>query len=91
MASRNVFGPSERALEFGTQYAEVLSRWAQFFEAASVLVETNVKLGQMATDSGKEWEKWVQQTAAAPWNWFSPDAMAKFAEAMAGGQGVKSG
>jgi hypothetical protein len=45
--SRELPGPSERALEFGRQYAEVLSRWGELFAAAAALTEATVKLGEM--------------------------------------------
>src|SRR5688500_11660735 len=40
--SRGLFGPSERALEFGKQYAEVLQYWGDFFKSGSKLVAANV-------------------------------------------------
>lgn len=72
------FGPSERALEFGAQYAKVLAEWGALFSAASALVESNVALGRLAVDSSSEFESWVRETAAGPWNWMSPDSLAKF-------------
>ena len=81
---RGFFGPSERALEFGAQYAAVLARWGELFSAASALVEANVTLGQMTTDAGKEFETWLQETANAPWNWLNPDTMQRFMQGMAG-------
>lgn len=71
------FGPSERALEFGAQYATVLANWAALFQSASALVDSNVTLGKMAVDSANEFEKWFQGTAAGPWAWMSPDALQK--------------
>ena len=73
--SRGFFGPSDRALEFGKQYAEVLSYWGEFFAAGSKLVAANVKLGDLAQDAAKEWDQWVKETANAPWNWMNPDVM----------------
>lgn len=80
--SRGFFGPSDQAIEFGRQYAEVLARWAEFFGAGSGLVEANVKLGEMARDAAKEWDQWVRETANAPWNWMNPD----FVRTMMGGK-----
>jgi hypothetical protein len=82
--SRGLFGPSERALEFGKQYAEVLGLWGEFFASGSKLVGANVKLGELAQDSAKEWEQWSNATANAPWNWMNPDVMRR----MMGGAGV---
>ena len=75
--SRGLFGPSERALEFGTQYAEVLQHWADFFQSGSKLVAANVKLGELAQDASREWDQWVKETANAPWNWMNPEVMRK--------------
>lgn len=72
---RGFFSPSESALEFGKQYAEVLGYWGEFFVAGSKLVGANVKLGELAQDSAKEWDQWVQGTANAPWNWMNTDVM----------------
>lgn len=72
------FGPSERALEFGAQYASVLAQWGALFTAASALVDANVALGKMAVDSSNEFESWVRQTASGPWSWMSPDSLQKF-------------
>lgn len=71
------FAPSERALEFGKQYSLVLGYWAEFFTAGSKLVDGNVKLGELAQDSAKEWDQWVKASANGPWNWMNPEAMAK--------------
>lgn len=76
------FGPSQRALAFGEQYADVLRRWGELFLAASELVGANVALGRAAAESGKEFEEWVRQTANAPWSWLSPDAVQRFMAAM---------
>lgn len=76
--SSSWFGPSERALEFGTQYANVLAQWGALFNAASALVESNVALGRLAVESSNEFESWVRQTAAGPWSWMSPDSLQKF-------------
>lgn len=76
------FGPSERALEFGAQYAEVLARWAELFQAASGLVAANVSLGKMTADASREFETWVQETANAPWNWLNPEVMQRFMRGM---------
>ncbi|MBK6318421.1 MAG: hypothetical protein IPI33_04105 [Dehalococcoidia bacterium] len=73
--ARGFFGPSERALEFGKQYAEVLQYWGEFFASGSKLVGANVKLGELASDAAKEWDQWVKETANAPWNWMNPDVM----------------
>ena len=75
--SRGFFGPSERALEFGKQYAEVLGLWGEFFKSGSKLVAANVKLGELAQDTSKEWDQWVKETSNAPWNWMNPDVMRK--------------
>jgi hypothetical protein len=80
--SRGFFGPSERALEFGAQYADVLSRWGDLFTAASGLVEANVALGKMTADASKEFEQWIQETANAPWNWLNPEVMQRFMRGM---------
>lgn len=85
MPTRGFFGPSERALDFGAQYAEVLARWSELFSAASSLVAANVELGKMTTEASKEFEKWVQGTANAPWNWLNPDVMQRFMQGMAPG------
>ena len=74
---RGMFGPSERALEFGKQYAEVLQYWGDFFKAGSKLVNANVKLGELAQDAAKEWDQWVTATANAPWNWMNPEVLAR--------------
>jgi hypothetical protein len=80
--TRGFFGPSERALEFGAQYAAVLSHWGELFAAASSLVEANVALGKMTADASKEFESWVQETANAPWNWLNPEVMQRFMRGM---------
>lgn len=82
--SRGFFGPSERALEFGRQYAEVLACWGELFATASKLTAANVKLGEMTADASKEFDRWVKETANAPWNWMNPDMIARFT---AGGGG----
>ncbi len=81
--SRGFFGPSDRALEFGAQYANVLARWGELFVAASSLVEANVALGKMTAEASKEFEAWVQETANAPWNWLNPEVMQRFMRNMA--------
>ena len=81
------FGPSERALEFGSQYGEVLAKWGDLFVAASQLVQANVELGRMTADAGKEFDAWVTQTANAPWRWLSPEVLQRFMAAMTPGQG----
>ncbi|OAI39185.1 hypothetical protein AYO38_01575 [bacterium SCGC AG-212-C10] len=78
------FGPSEVALEFGAQYAEVLARWGELFGAASALVDANVKLGRMTKDASTEFEEWIQQTANAPWNWLNPEVVQRFMRNMPG-------
>ena len=80
--SRGFFGPSERALEFGAQYATVLARWGELFNTASALVEANVTLGKMTSDASKEFESWIQETANAPWGWLNPDMMQRFMKGM---------
>ncbi len=80
--TRGFFGPSDRALEFGGQYAEVLARWGELFRAASGLVEANVALGKLTADASKEFEQWVQETANAPWNWLNPEVMQRFMRGM---------
>jgi hypothetical protein len=84
------FGPSERALEFGAQYADVLARWSELFQAASALVASNVALGKMTADASSEFETWVQETANAPWNWLNPEVMQRFMRRMADGAPPKS-
>lgn len=74
------FWPSEQALAFGERYAEVLARWSQLFAAASELVTANVQLGRAATESAREFDQWLRQTAAAPWSWMRPEALQQFAE-----------
>lgn len=86
-APRGFFGPSERALEFGAQYAEVLSRWGELFTAASSLVESNVTLGRMTAEASKEFEQWIQETANAPWNWLNPEVMQRFMRGMGANPG----
>lgn len=86
-ASRGFFRPSESALEFGAQYASVLARWGELFVAASALVEANVTLGHMTADASKEFERWQQDTANAPWNWLNPDAMQRFMKGMSSTSG----
>jgi hypothetical protein len=88
--AQKAFGPSDRALDFGDQYAKVLARWAELFSAASALVEANVELGRMTSEAGKEFDKWVRNTAAAPWAWLDPAAMQKFAEAFRPAAGGRS-
>lgn len=80
-SNNNWFGPSERALEFGAQYATVLARWGEVFSAASQLVEANVTLGRMAVDSATEFESWIRTTAAGPLAWMSPDSLQRFMSA----------
>jgi hypothetical protein len=81
--SRGFFGPSDRALEFGAQYANVLARWGELFAAASSLVEANVSLGKMTAEASREFEAWIQETANAPWNWLNPEVMQRFMRNMA--------
>jgi hypothetical protein len=76
--SRGFFGPSERALEFGRQYAEVLGRWGELFAAAAALTQANVKLGEMTAEASKEFDQWVKETANAPWSWMNPDVLTRF-------------
>ncbi|MEX0782632.1 MAG: hypothetical protein WD557_08280 [Dehalococcoidia bacterium] len=90
MAQRGFFGPSDRALDFGEQYAKVLARWGELFATASALVDANVELGRMTGEAGKEFDKWVRNTAAAPWAWLDPTAMQKFAEAFRPPSGGRS-
>jgi hypothetical protein len=78
------FAPSERALEFGAKYAEVLARWGELFTAASALVQANVELGHMTAEASKEFEQWFQGTANSPLSWFNPEAMQRFTAAMSG-------
>ena len=87
MPGRGFFGPSERALEFGAQYSEVLARWGELFVAASRLVESNVALGKMTAEASKEFETWIQETANAPWNWLNPEMMQRFMQGMTPGAG----
>ncbi|MGH2609159.1 MAG: hypothetical protein ACRDHF_08715 [Tepidiformaceae bacterium] len=90
MARRGFFGPSERALEFGDQYAKVLARWGELFASASALVQSNVELGHMTGEAGKEFDTWVRNTAAAPWAWLDPNLMQKFTEAFRPPSGGRS-
>ena len=90
MAQRAYFSPSVGALAFGDQYAMVLARWGELFATASALVEANVELGRMTSDAGKEFDKWVRNTAAAPWAWLDPSVMQKFAEAFRSPSGGRS-
>lgn len=87
-APRGFYGPSERALAFGAQYAEVLARWGEMFSAASALVAANVTLGQMTADASKEFEQWLTETASAPWNWLNPETMQRFMRGMTGTAGA---
>ncbi len=73
--ANNWFAPSERALDYGSQYAKVLGQWGALFTSASELVENNITLGRMAVDSASEFEKWFRDIAAGPWAWMSPDAL----------------
>jgi hypothetical protein len=75
--SRGLFGPSDQALEFGKQYTTVLEAWSELFAASAKLSAANVRLGELAQDASKDWDKWVQATANAPWNWMNPDTMRK--------------
>jgi hypothetical protein len=83
--SQGLLGPSERALEFGEQYAQVLGRWGELFAAASALVQANVELGKSASEAAREFEQWLRQTANAPWNWLNPEAMERYMRAFAAG------
>ena len=87
MANRGFFGPSDRALEFGAEYVQVLARWGELFTAASSLVEANVTLGKMTAEASKEFEEWIQETANAPWNWLNPEMMQRFMKGMPPGPG----
>ena len=80
---RRIFGPSEAALGFGAQFADVLAKWGELFVAASSLVQANVELGKMANESAKEFDGFLQQTANAPWNWLNPDMLQRFMTAFA--------
>jgi hypothetical protein len=75
--SRGLFGPSEQALEFGKQYTNVLEAWSELFAASAKLSAANVRLGELAQDAAKDWDKWMQASANAPWNWMNPEAMRK--------------
>jgi polyhydroxyalkanoate synthesis regulator phasin len=83
MVMSDMFRPTDRALAFGEQYAAVLARWSELFKAASELVEANVELGRMTTDAAKEFDQLLRQSANAPWNWFGPEMVQRFMEAMA--------
>ncbi|MBI2765228.1 MAG: hypothetical protein HYX53_04860 [Chloroflexi bacterium] len=83
-ASSSFFGPSDRALEFGAKYGEVLARWGELFAAASTLVKTNVELGQLTADGAKEFDAWLKQTANAPWNLLNPDMLQRFMQGIGG-------
>ena len=78
MSQFDFLRPSERGLEFGAQYAQVLARWGELFSAGAALVEANVELGRLTNDASREFEAWVRQTAAAPWNWLGPDMVQRF-------------
>ena len=90
MAGRGFFGPSDRALEFGDQYSKVLARWGEMFVAASALVESNVELGRMTSEAGKEFEQWVRNTAAAPWAWLDPEMLQNFMKTFSPSSGGRS-
>lgn len=85
MASRGFFGPSERALEFGAKYSEVLNNWGELFVVASRLVDSNVALGRLTAEASAEFEKWIQETSNAPWNWLNPELMQRFMQGMTPG------
>lgn len=87
---RGFFGPSDRALEFGDQYAKVLARWSELFAAASTLVDANVELGRMTSEAGKEFEQWVRSSAAAPWAWLDPEMLQKFLQTFSPASGGRS-
>jgi hypothetical protein len=78
--SSNPWLPSEAALAFGESYAAVLARWGELFTAASELVAANVALGRAAGDSAAEFQQWVAQGGALPWNWLRPDMFERFSE-----------
>ncbi len=82
--------PSERALEFGRQYALVLQRWSELFAAASALVEANVRLGELATDAAAEFDAWLQRAAQGPFAWANPEMLKRFMEGSVGRQGPES-
>jgi hypothetical protein len=83
MAHRNpFFAPSDRALAFGQQYAEVLAKWGALFAAASNLVQANVELGGMAGESAKEFDRWLRGAANVPWSWLDPDTLQSFMQNM---------
>jgi hypothetical protein len=73
--------PSERALQFGRQYAEVLQRWSELFAAAAALTEANVRLGELAAEAAGEFEAWVERAREAPFAWAGPEAFKRFMEA----------
>lgn len=87
MTESSWFRPSERALEFGAQYAQVLANWGTLFNAASELVASNVILGRMAVDGANEFEKWFQGTASAPFSWMSPEALTRAMQGFGGTTG----
>ncbi len=74
----NFYTPSDRALEFGRQYGDVLAKWGELFAAASAVVSANAALGEMASDASKEFDDFLRQTANAPWNWFNPEMLNRF-------------
>lgn len=76
--SRGFFGPSEGALEFGRQYAEVLACWGELFAAAARLTTANVQLGEMTAGASNEFDRWVKETANAPWAWMNPETLGRF-------------
>ena len=81
------FAPSERALDFGRQYADVLARWGELSSAASALVAANVALGQLTADASNEFEQWLSQSANAPWSWLNPDSLQRFMQGFMGAAG----
>ncbi len=74
--------PSDRALEFGRQYAVVLQRWSDLFASASLLVEANVRLGELAAEAAADFEAWLQRAREAPFAWASPEAFQRFMESL---------
>jgi hypothetical protein len=77
-APGSFFRPSERALEFGDEYAAVLARWGELFNAASALVSANVALGRVGGEAFKEFEEWMRSTATMPWSFLTPDMLTRF-------------
>lgn len=78
------FKPTERALEFGEHYTELLKAWGRFFEAAAAVSDANVRLGRFASDAANEFDQWTKAMMASPWGWMAPDVLQRFMTGAAG-------